>query len=138
MGAAHAGWRGLAGGVLEATLQQVCARAEAPAEEIEVWLGACIGPQAFEVGVDVVQAFGGSAVAPGPRFQPRSELGTEGKWWADLPGLARDRLLRAGVRALSGNDGSTPWCTLSNPSRYFSFRRHARTGRMAALIWLRD
>ncbi len=137
VGAAHAGWRGLAGGVLEATLQQVCVLAEAPAEDIEVWLGACIGPQAFEVGVDVVRAFGGSAAVPGPRFQPRPELGVEGKWWADLPGLARDRLLRAGARALSGNDGSAPWCTHGNPSRYFSFRRHARTGRMAALIWLR-
>lgn len=138
VGAAHAGWRGLAGGVLEATLARVCALAVAPPDEIEVWLGACIGPQAFEVGADVVQAFGGSAAAPGPRFQPRQEAGIAGKWWADLPGLARDRLALAGVQTLSGNDGSAPWCTLGNPSRYFSFRRSSRTGRMAALIWLHD
>lgn len=133
VGAAHAGWRGLAGGVLEATLARVCALAEAPACEIECWLGPCIGPTRFEVGADVLLAFGASPERPGACFQP----GQPGKWLADLPALARQRLAAAGVRQLTGNSGSPEWCTLGHPQRYFSYRHTARTGRMAALVWLR-
>lgn len=134
VGAAHAGWRGLAGGVLEATLARVCDLADAPADEIECWLGPCIGPSRFEVGAEVLTAFGASPEAPGPCFRAGA---LPGKWLADLPALARQRLLAARVVRLAGNDGSTDWCTLTNPQRYFSYRHAARTGRMAALIWLR-
>ena len=133
VGAAHAGWRGLAGGVLEATLARVCALAEAPAGEIECWLGPCIGPSRFEVGGDVLAAFGATPDAPGPCFR----AGQPGKWLANLPALARRRLLAAGVVQVGGNDGAGDWCTLTHPQRYFSYRHATRTGRIAALIWLR-
>ncbi|MDZ7858598.1 peptidoglycan editing factor PgeF [Sphaerotilus sp.] len=134
VGAAHAGWRGLAGGVLEATLAHVCRLADAPPGDIECWLGPCIGPARFEVGADVLRAFGATPEAPGSGFQ--ADL--PGKWLADLPALARQRLHATGVAHLHGNDGTQVWCTLSQPQRYFSYRHaHAgRTGRMAALIWL--
>lgn len=143
VGAAHAGWRGLAAGVLEATLQRVCALAGRPPEAIEAWLGACIGPTQFEVGADVVAAFG---AAGGLRFvaRPTGLAGSTGsndappKWLADLPGLARDRLAAAGVGRVFGNDGSAAWCTVTNPLRFFSYRRDRHTGRMAALIWRVD
>ena len=121
--AAHAGWRGLARGVLEATLGAVCEAADCPPGAVRVWLGACIGAQRFEVGADVLDAFGAS-----PRFVPKGP----GKWWADLPGLARDRLAAAGVEFVSGGH----WCTVSEPSRFFSYRRDRVTGRMAAAVWI--
>jgi YfiH family protein len=133
VGAAHAGWRGLAGGVLEATLARVGTLAGAAASEIECWLGPCIGPTRFEVGADVLRAFGASPEVPGPFF--RASL--PGKWLADLAGLARQRLHAAGVERVAGNDGRTDWCTRSHPRRYFSYRHSPRTGRMAALVWLR-
>jgi len=132
--AVHAGWRGLAGGVIEATLLRLCSALGCPAAEMEVWLGPCIGPQAFEVGADVLAGFGVQAEAPGPHFRP----GRPGKWLADLPGLARDRLARLGVQHVAGNDGSPAWCTFSHSSRFFSYRRDGVTGRMAACIGLRD
>ncbi len=133
--AAHAGWRGLAAGVLEAALQRCCELAQAPAGEIEAWLGPCIGPASFQVGADVLQAFGRDpAGGPSPRFEPWP--GTPGKWRADLAGLARDRLTAAGVTALQGNDGSAAWCTVQQPSRFFSFRRDGVTGRLSAVIGL--
>lgn len=137
VGAAHAGWRGLAAGVLEATLEQVCMRAGQPAGQIEAWLGACIGPMQFEVGADVVAAFGGDLpCAAAARFVARPQPGhAPPKWLADLPGLARDRLAAAGVGRVFGNDGTAPWCTVTNPERFFSYRRERHTGRMAALIW---
>ena len=122
--AAHAGWRGLAAGVLEATLRALCKAAPCRAGEVQIWLGACIGPRQFEVGADVLAAFGG----PSPRFV----AGAAGKWRADLPGLARDRLQAAGARHIGGGE----WCTFSDRSRFFSFRRDRLTGRMAALIWI--
>jgi len=124
VGAAHAGWRGLAGGVLEATLQAICEAAACEPRDVRTWLGACIGPSAFEVGADVLAAFG--AAPDSARF--RAHL--PGKWLANLPGLARDRLRAAGV----GDIGGGTWCTVSEPSRFFSFRRDRVTGRMAALI----
>lgn len=133
--AAHAGWRGLAGGVLEAALRALCDAAGSTPSAVSAWLGPAIGPGAFEVGADVPAAFGPGGAA---RFRPhRAAADGEPKWLADLPGLARDRLAAAGVRAVSGNDGSTPWCTVSDASRFFSFRRDGLTGRLAASIWLR-
>ena len=132
VGAAHAGWRGLAAGVLEATVNEVSAAAQCAPGEIVAWLGACIGPQAFEVGADVLEAFGVDAARPldaaaAGRFRP----GRPGRWFADLPLLARDRLAAAGVVDATG-DG---WCTVSDASRFFSFRRDGSRGRMVAAVW---
>lgn len=135
VGAAHAGWRGLAAGVLEATLAQVCEAAQCAPEEVQAWLGACIGPTQFEVGPDVLVSFGVSPEAvdvPQAVDSPRFVAKAAGKWLADLPGLARDRLRAAGVRAISGGQG----CTVTERSRFFSFRRDRITGRMAALVWI--
>lgn len=140
VGAAHAGWRGLAGGVLEATVQALCLAAGQAPRAVQAWLGPCIGPNAFEVGADVLQAFGR---APDPcddahfRWRPRPD--GSARWHADLPGLARHRLQQAGVSRISGGQ----WCTVSEPSRFFSFRRDrgspgSATGRMAAAIALLD
>lgn len=127
VGAAHAGWRGLAGGVVEATLGVLCETAGCAPEEVSAWLGACIGPNAFEVGEDVRQAFGPAAE---PLFHPGV---AQGKWLADLAGLARQRLETAGVSRIAGGQ----WCTHSEPARFFSFRRDRLTGRHAAAIWIR-
>ena len=130
VGAAHAGWRGLARGVLEATVHEVCVAANCEPIEIHSWLGPCIGPRHFEVGADVLQAFGASAMqADAARFQPHKP----GKWLANLTALARDRLAAAGVSKVSGGN----WCTVETPSRFFSHRRDGVTGRMAAMVWIR-
>lgn len=136
VGAAHAGWRGLAGGVLEAVVQRCLALGGVAVEDLEVWLGPCIGPDRFEVGHDVLLAFGVDAANPGPYFRPQAEV--PGKWSVDLPGLARERLLRAGACHIVGNDGGVDWCTVQQPSRFFSFRRDRVTGRMSAAIGLLD
>jgi polyphenol oxidase len=127
VGAAHAGWRGLAGGVLEATLKAVCEAAGSPPEQIQCWMGACIGPQNFEVGDDVRQVFGVTSDDAG--FAPTSR---PGKWLADLPLLARRRLQAAGVQRIDGGR----WCTVADPQRFFSFRRDRLTGRMACAVWI--
>jgi len=127
VGAAHAGWRGLAAGVLEATLQALCAAAACEPAQVQAWLGACIGPRRFEVGADVLQAFGVDPAGQSPHFRRHAA----GKWLADLPALARDRLRSAGVRDLSGGR----WCTVEDASRFFSYRRDRVTGRMVAAIW---
>ena len=127
--AAHAGWRGLALGVLEATIAQVCEAAACAPADLHAWLGAAIGPGRFEVGPDVLRAFGAE---PGAGFNAAFMPCAVGKWLADLPLLARARLERAGVMNPSGGH----WCTASDPSRFFSFRRDGATGRMAALIWI--
>jgi YfiH family protein len=131
--AAHAGWRGLAGqggvGVLEALQAQLAV----PADQVLVWLGPCIGPQAFEVGPEVKAAFELHDAQAASCF--RSAAAT-GKWLADLPALARQRLAALGISQVYGNDGSPPWCTVSNPSRFFSHRRDRVSGRLAACIWL--
>ncbi len=129
LGAAHAGWRGLAGGVLENTLQAM--RAKAPqASGWRAWVGPGIGPQHFEVGQDVLNAFIAEDPATARFFAPRP--GLAGKWLADLAGLADFRLRRAGVQevSLSGE------CTVTRKDRYFSYRRDGVTGRMALLAWL--
>lgn len=129
VGAAHAGWRGLALGVLEATLDSVCKLADCAPAEVKVWLGACIGPRQFEVGADVLEAFGASTAGGDTALFVRH---TPGKWLANLPQLARERLRAVGVHDISGGE----WCTVEETSRFFSFRRDRVTGRMAAAIWI--
>jgi YfiH family protein len=144
--AVHAGWRGLAGptqaapeagqGVLEVVLKQYMPQAPVDishaASKVIAWLGPCIGPSAFEVGEDVRQAFLAQSSRTAACFTPSGP----GKWLANLPALARLRLELLGVNAVFGNDGSPEWCTVGNPSRFFSFRRDRITGRQAACIWL--
>ncbi len=124
--AAHAGWRGLADGVLEATLE----RLQGDPEEVLVWLGPAIGPKAFEVGEEVREAFVTRQASAAGAFVPRD--GHPGKWLADLYQLARLRLQAQGVKAIYGGD----CCTFSDPERFFSYRRDGVTGRQASLIWL--
>ena len=130
VGAAHAGWRGLAGGVLEATVAALCEAAGCLPHELSAWLGPCIGPRRFEVGADVLDAFGSAAAA---RFTAQPRADGSPRWLADLPSLARDRLQAVGVSQVSGG----AWCTASDPSRFFSFRRDRATGRMAAAVWIK-
>ena len=128
VGAAHAGWRGLAAGVVERTAHAVAQAAGCEPQELHCWLGPCIGPRQFEVGADVQQAFGG-----GPRFVSRPRPDGQARWLADLAGLTRDRLAGLGLRAVTGG----AWCTVEDASSFFSFRRDGVTGRMAAAVWLR-
>ncbi len=125
--AVHAGWRGLAQGALEQTLQQFGGGARTIA-----WLGPCIGPKAFEVGGEVKAAFEAQSPAAAQCFVPSA---SQGKWLADLPALARQRLAAAGVDSIYGNDGADAWCTVNNSSQFFSYRRDGVTGRFAALVW---
>jgi polyphenol oxidase len=127
--AVHAGWRGLAAGVVEAALEALCEAASCEPAEIAVWLGAGIGPGRFEVGADVLDAFGSRGAA---RFVPAPPVAGVPKWLADLAGLARDRLAACGVRDVTGGHG----CTASDASAFFSFRRDGVTGRMAAAVWI--
>jgi YfiH family protein len=128
VGAVHAGWRGLAAGVIEATVDAMRARLGEDAE-LAAWLGPAIGPASFEVGQEVMEVFceqdsqASSAFMPGP---------SAGKYWADLYSLARRRLAARGVTRVSGGD----FCTVRDPVRFYSHRRDRRTGRMASLIWL--
>lgn len=102
------------------------------ARQTLAWLGPCIGPLAFEVGDEVRQAFVSQHPGAARMFEPHAP----GKWLADLQGLARLRLAALGITQVYGNDGSTPWCTVSNPSRFFSYRRDRVSGRFAASVWL--
>ncbi len=143
--AAHAGWRGLAGeagyGVLESIYERFSALAHnsSPHGAINTiaWLGPCIGPSAFEVGSDVRAAFVTTDPGAADLFRASN---TPGKWWAHLAGLARRRLHALGVTQVYGNDGSDGWCTVGNPSRFFSYRRDqvalGGSGRLAACVWL--
>jgi polyphenol oxidase len=145
--AAHAGWRGLAGqagqGILEETVERFRALAHVnhgdDATEIIAWLGPCIGPDAFEVGDEVRDAFGAGSGTASALFKPvlaSDGPGPGGKWLGDLQGLARLRLAAMGVQGIYGNDGSRDWCTVSNPLRFFSHRRDRVSGRLAACVWL--
>lgn len=126
VGAAHAGWRGLSAGVLEATL----AAMEIPPDRIMAWMGPAIGPRSYEVGDDVRQAFVGHVQQAQEAFATGKAAG---KWWCDLYMLARQRLTAAGVQAIYGGG----FCTLTDKERFFSFRRDAgKTGRMATLIYM--
>jgi YfiH family protein len=124
VGIAHAGWRGLAAGVIEA----VIARMNARASEIIAWLGPGIGPRAFEVGPDVYREFVSRAPEAAAAFAPS----TEGKFLADLETLARQRLAAAGVGQVFGGG----FCTFSDAGRFYSYRRERTTGRIASLIWI--
>ncbi len=125
--AAHAGWRGLAAGVLETTVATMCRGAGAQPADVRAWLGPCIGPRQFEVGADVLEAFGRDS----RRFVHRARPDGSARWLADLQGLAQDRLAAAGVDTVT----ATPACTVEDASAFFSFRRDGVTGRMAAAIW---
>jgi YfiH family protein len=130
--AAHAGWRGLAAGVLEATVQALCAGTGAAPRDIVAWLGPCIGPRQFEVGADVLAAFDQAPAAPdGALFVSRPRSDGSPRWLADLPRLARERLQGAGVELVSEAGA----CTVEDASSFFSFRRDGITGRHAAAIW---
>ena len=145
--AAHAGWRGLAGqqgkGILEQTFEDFRALAQSGRAQAAIntiaWLGPCIGPTAFEVGAEVRAAF----VEGDPQAAACFTSLAAGKYLADLAGLARLRLQALGVTQVYGNDGTPPWCTVGNASRFFSHRRDAgvggngfgTTGRMATCIW---
>ena len=124
IGAAHAGWRGLAAGVLEATIG---AMAVAPAE-LCAWLGPAIGPTHFEVGTEVREAFIASQPAAAAAFRANAR----GRWQCDLALLARQRLLAAGLTRIAG----AGVCTYADAARCYSYRRDGQTGRMAALLWL--
>jgi YfiH family protein len=124
VGVAHAGWRGLVGGVLEAT---IAALGGSPGELL-AWLGPAIGPSAFEVGGEVRDAFLARSAAHAGAFAS----GAPGKFQADIYALARQALLAAGVGAVYGGGA----CTFRQQDEFFSYRRAARTGRMATLAWL--
>lgn len=132
--AAHAGWRGLAAGVLDATVQALCSGSGVAPSRVRAWVGPGIGPRQFEVGADVLAAFGASAAAPGPHFVARPRPDGALRWLADLPALAVRRLQAAGVQAVSVDGG----CTVEAASDFFSFRRDGVTGRMAAAVWRRE
>ena len=122
--AAHAGWRGLAAGVLEATV----ARLGVEPQQLIAWLGPAIGPSHFEVGEEVRAAFTAHHRAAAAAFEPNAR----GRWQCDLGALARQRLAAIGIGAVYGGG----WCTFADPARFFSHRRDRQCGRMAALIWL--
>jgi len=121
--AAHAGWRGLAAGVLETTLDAM----QVPPDQVLAWLGAAIGPDAFEVGPEVRDTFIASYPATVAAFKPHQQ-----KWLADIYALARIRLNACGVSAVYGGG----LCTYTDAARFYSYRRDGTTGRMATLIWL--
>lgn len=123
--AAHAGWRGLSAGVLEAALESM---GVAPSDVL-AWMGPAIGPKAYEVGDEVRQAFAAHSADAGKAFAPGK---VPGKWWCDLYMLARQRLEAAGVASIHGGG----FCTFTDKERFFSFRRDGECGRMATLVWI--
>ncbi|ELO1025891.1 peptidoglycan editing factor PgeF [Pseudomonas aeruginosa] len=125
--AAHAGWRGLAAGVLEATVDSL----GVPGDELLVWLGPAIGPRAFEVGGEVRDAFVAAHAEARSAFVPSAN---PGRFMADIYRLARIRLSAHGVTAVHGGG----FCTFSDTARFYSYRRSSRTGRFASLVWLQD
>jgi YfiH family protein len=124
IGLVHAGWRGLAAGVIEAAI----AKLDCDPKRLVAWLGPSIGPEAFEVGDDVRTAL----TAGDPGASAHFDAGRPGHFFADLPALARRRLALVGVTDVHGGRH----CTYSEPARFYSHRRDGRTGRMAALLWL--
>lgn len=123
--AAHAGWRGLSAGVLETTLKSM---GIAP-KDVLAWMGPAIGPQAYEVGGEVRDAFVRHSARAAQAFSAGKATG---KWWCDLYMLARQRLEAAGVKVVYGGG----FCTFTDKERFFSFRRDGQCGRMATLVWL--
>ncbi|MGH8025850.1 MAG: peptidoglycan editing factor PgeF [Pseudoxanthomonas sp.] len=124
IGAAHAGWRGLAGGVLENTV----AAMQSPADRLVAWLGPAAGPKAYEVGREVFDAFVSQDEGATSAFVATRP----GHWLVDLYALARQRLHKLGIARVHGGD----LCTISDPQRFYSHRRDARTGRMATVVWM--
>ena len=124
VGVAHAGWRGMAAGVIE----NVVASLGTPAANVAAWMGPAIGPTAFEVGAEVKEAFERADPSAAAAFAPHAP----GKYLADLYLLARQRLARAGVREIHGGG----FCTYREPERFFSYRRVQKSGRMGAFIWI--
>lgn len=122
--AIHAGWRGLCAGIIEKTIQQM----QLPVDQLLVWLGPAIGPQAFEVGGDVRDAFVAQDGRANEAFVQRDEC----HWLADIYLLARQRLMKQGVEAVFGGE----FCTHSQAELFYSYRRDGTTGRMASLIWM--
>jgi YfiH family protein len=122
--AAHAGWRGLAAGILDNTVGSL----GLPGHELMAWLGPAIGPAAFEVGDDVRVAFLARDSGSAHAFAPNAR----GRWQCDLYELARRNLMQLGVTEIYGGDA----CTYTEQDRYFSYRRDGQCGRMATLIWL--
>lgn len=122
--AVHAGWRGLAAGIIEQTLT----RLKEPPARLAAWLGPAIGPTAFEVGAEVRAAFLDADPTAHQAFVPSPA----GRWLADLYTLAGQRLRRAGVQMITGGG----FCTFSDPGRFYSYRRDGQTGRIASLIWI--
>ncbi len=143
--AAHAGWRGLAAGVIEATVSALSAAAgpgALPPHRLLAWLGPAIGPKHFEVGAEVRDALlagdagagtgAGTAAGAAKGAEAAFALNSRGRFMADLEMLARRRLAAAGVERIYGGGE----CTFADPTRFFSHRRDGVTGRQAALIWL--
>ncbi|TAK91965.1 MAG: peptidoglycan editing factor PgeF [Burkholderiaceae bacterium] len=126
VGAAHAGWRGLAAGVIENTVAAM--RSALPQADLIAWLGPAIGQPAYEVGDEVRAAFMAVDAGAARCFQARSP----GKWLVDLAGLARQRLQKTDVDGIFGGE----FCTFQDRSRFYSYRRDRETGRMASCIWL--
>jgi len=127
--AAHAGWRGLAAGVLEATVQRLCDELACPANEIIAWMGPAIGPAAFEVGSEVREAFISQHDVASAFAQTDPQ-----HWLMDIYAIAGHRLAEAGVGHVSGGQ----YCTFTDKESFFSYRRERHCGRMASLIWLQD
>ena len=128
--AAHAGWRGLASGILQETVQKM---RSCGGDEIIAWLGPAIGPSQFEVGPDVLQAFCGVVNNAADYFIPK-QVGNAGdeKYLADIYGLARAVLLSEGIDRVSGG----LHCTVTESDNFYSYRRDGVTGRMASVIWM--
>jgi len=139
---AHAGWRGLVAGVLEATVAAMAAEGVA-ARDLMAWMGPAIGPDRFEVGDEVRDAFvrglpgaGGPGAAGDPGATAAFTASRPGHWLCDLRQLAVRRLAAVGVHAVRGADRGREWCTHTNQERFFSHRRDGQCGRMAALVWI--
>jgi polyphenol oxidase len=132
IGAAHAGWRGLSGGVLENTIKAMCQLSPSLSpQDISAWMGPAIGPTAFEVGEDVLEAFSGqSQTILSQAFRPI--LGQPDKYLADLYILAQDRLNSLGIKQIGGGG----FCTFTDEQHFFSYRRDKATGRFASFIWI--
>ena len=124
--AAHAGWRGLAGGILEASIESM----QVPTTDVMAWLGPAIGAQAYEVGTEVRDAF----VQQTQQAESAFVATRAGHWLMDMYQLARQRLQASGVKHIYGGD----FCTYTDSERFYSFRRDDVTGRMASLIWLQS
>ena len=122
--AVHAGWRGLAAGIIESVVRRMATRGE----DIMAWLGPAIGPGAFEVGDEVRAQFARCDTAADVDFTPSAS----GRWLMDVYALARRRLAGLGIQQVYGGH----WCTVSEVEKFFSYRRDGRSGRMASLIWI--